>query len=565
VKADEELDLLKFGILELDTPVERFAALKILVDSRKRESLDAIRDLIPRSRHPEMQAMLLHMVALPRDPRDIPLLERMLASKDAEVRGAAAESLGFLHAPTYPLTPGITWSPSNVLLATTPPIDVSELANEPDIDPLDPFSPSDPEEIRRQREQRLSWDVRDEIEAVMLQGKSREEREAAARGLVTWPPATCRLRLAEWGVWIDGPGKLEVAKSVLEEIPPFVHRTGNPAGSLSVNRPQMAYGPAFVTKPIIHLTSERALAVDLEIAISNGRPWFAFPRPDCFTVHEVNAGLPLTPEMSLVDLDSLEAKSLPALDPVFEGYPWIHPSSRNQRISLVPWSGGTGVSAIGLRWQSLIVSPGREPWMALPDVSAKPGYSWWTSLRDVPSSWITSQGETERFFYYDGPTLAKSPVSARLEKSALHLKSRDIFSDRYKEQDRKNLEHVLQSGGQPPERDCLFVERRKNSTRGFRHKFSTALGREETLNLAEQKWLTENELEKTLLTILLERGLTAKEAGGLIESWREKFLHNSGKRLLTFLTPAEYNRMCQLRIRPASTEEVRVGIVLTEL
>jgi hypothetical protein len=48
--------------------------------------------------------------------------------------------------------------------------------------------------------------------------------------LLSWPPENYKLRVAEWGVWINDGGKLKLMQSVLDEIPPFVHRTGNPIG-----------------------------------------------------------------------------------------------------------------------------------------------------------------------------------------------------------------------------------------------------------------------------------------------------------------------------------------------
>ena len=85
------------------------------------------------------------------------------------------------------------------------------------------------------------------------------------------------------------------------------------------------------------------------------------------------------------------------------------------------------------------------------------------------------------------------------------------------------------------------------------------------MNLAEQSWQTGDAVEKSLRRILHEHGLSEEETTGFVISWREKFLQNPGRRLLTFLTEAEYERMCPLEIRPKTTEQVRVGIVLTEL
>ena len=122
--------------------------------------------------------------------------------------------------------------------------------------------------------------MRAALETMMLDGPSSEERMAAARALLAWPPADYRLRVAEWGVWINDGGQLKLAQSVLDEIPPFVHRTGNTVASLSDRlNPIM-----IITKPIMHFTADRPLAADVEVLIAQGRPWFAYPRPDDFTM-----------------------------------------------------------------------------------------------------------------------------------------------------------------------------------------------------------------------------------------------------------------------------------------
>ena len=36
----------------------------------------------------------------------------------------------------------------------------------------------------------------------------------------------------------------------------------------------------FITKPILYFTTDRPLAVDMEVLHRAGRPWFAYPWPD---------------------------------------------------------------------------------------------------------------------------------------------------------------------------------------------------------------------------------------------------------------------------------------------
>src|SRR5437868_2146843 len=77
------------------------------------------------------------------------------------------------------------------------------------------------------------------------------------------------------------------------------------------------------------------------------------------------------------------------------------------------------VSAVGSRWQSLIVTPSKLAWMQPPAVPTDNKYAWWNRLRQVPGSWVSSRGESERFLYYDGPTRARSPVTVRLVEGSL--------------------------------------------------------------------------------------------------------------------------------------------------
>jgi hypothetical protein len=48
-------------------------------------------------------------------------------------------------------------------------------------------------------------------------------------------------------------------------------------------------------------------------------------------------------------------------------------------------------------------------------VPADPKFAWWTRLRDVESSWVSSRGESDRFLYYDGPTVRPAPLHVKLE------------------------------------------------------------------------------------------------------------------------------------------------------
>jgi len=81
--------------------------------------------------------------------------------------------------------------------------------------------------------------------------ESPRQRIAGLKLLLENEPAVgYRLRVAEWGVWINCKGQLKVVQSVIDEIPKFVHRTGNTAASLvAARRATYAYIAWFTTEP----------------------------------------------------------------------------------------------------------------------------------------------------------------------------------------------------------------------------------------------------------------------------------------------------------------------------
>lgn len=531
--AEEQIPLLRWGILNLEEPEERLAALKILVESHGVESVPVIRGLIPECDDDELKATLVHLLLFARDPSDLPLFERLLRSPAPVIRAAAAESIGYMKHPAY----DISDQNGRVRLNTIPPITV----------PVEAFIEfermlASEEGLPRWDYDNVPWAFHDRVEAIMLSGATSEERTAAARALIEWPPEKYSLRISEWGVWIDEGGQRLTTKGVLEEIPAFVHTTGNPLASLRINRGQR---PMVITKPILHLTTDRPLAVDLEVAITQGRPWYAFPRPDTLTVDAKWGSADITP------WEAMEAKELAPLPELSEGYPWIHPADRSGDLGYGLFiSDRSPIDAVGLRWQSLIVSPERQSWMQQPAVPHDPKFRWWEDLRKVPSAWVTSQGETERFLYYDGPTTARSPLKATLDETALTIVARDLFGN-------VPFEPAFRKA-------CLFVDTTHSPPQAIwidPHTFSN----EVRLVLSEQVWLIgRRDIERIFRSMLLKQGLTKEEAGGLLDAWRERFFAAPGQRLLTLLTRAEYDRMCPLKVRPPATETVRVGVVLRE-
>ena len=393
--------ILKMAVTQLESPRERIAGLRILLESSSATALAMLREALRDERDPQVKAVELRLVGLYRDATTADMVFHYLDDADARVRAAAADALGLIHCPAYPIYPfRILWDANK--FKGDPPIDLGSVLEwvmdqgkpRPDRNINDCLLPMNVIELPA-----AMWAA---LETMMLDGPSSEERMAAARALLAWPPADYRLRVAEWGVWINDGGQLKLAQAVLDEIPPFVHRTGNTVASLSDRLiPIMV-----ITKPIMHFTADRPLAADVEVLISQGRPWFAYPRPDDFTMLASpgygNWGNKPDPDPVLAVFDKAH---VPELQPTAEGYPWLAPPHRmygSTRRSL--GAGDNEITDLGLRWQSLIISPNRQSWMTPPSIEDRQRYGWWERLRTVPSSWLSSQGESERFLYYDGPT-----------------------------------------------------------------------------------------------------------------------------------------------------------------
>ena len=162
-----------------------------------------------------------------------------------------------------------------------------------------------------------------------------------------------------------------------------------------------------ITKPIIHITVDQPLVVDLSVKIAGGRPWFVFPMPDDFSIKGSTGQLGV-PQIQPRDVP--EKMELGELDDLREGYPWLAPSHSRHYVNYPV--------AAGFRWQTLFVAPEKPDWMKLEPVQ-DPQFAWWERLRDVNCSWVDNRGESERFLYYDGPTELPSPVRVRKETGHL--------------------------------------------------------------------------------------------------------------------------------------------------
>ncbi len=541
LKPEQQTEILVIAATRLTDPVARMAGLKILAEMQGSAAERPLWRIVSASHDPEIKAAAIRLLCLSRKPSVLPRLEIYLDDEEPLVRAAAAESLGFIFRPTFEIPIGTEYGfVMSPRLSTIPPIDISGFGTQ--------STWSTPVEGPAS--------LRGRLEAMMLRGPTTEERTAAARALVSWPPPSYSLRIAEWGVWIDDGGQLKLVQSVLDEIPPFVHQTGNAADSFADRINQIMV----ITKPIVHLTSDVPLAVDLEVLIRQGRPWYAYPRPDDFAIAASQEyGLPRKtyPQQIESALKRFDRTDLQPLLPLSEGYPWTAPNHR----AVGSLSGGMGAlgnvaSGLGLRWQSLIVSPQRLDWMQPPAVGTNSRYQWWQQLRSVPSSWVASQGETERFLYYDGPSYARSPIAICLSGNQLYLAGQPMFGSPSLPDD---------PGDVVPARRALVLRVVGNQREALEVVISSTPAESMVVELAEKMPLVGDAVEARFRELLCEQGLTAAEGEGLVASWRKQFFATDGTRVLLFLSRADYDQMCPLTVRPEPTEVARVGLVLTEL
>ncbi len=555
--------ILKMAVTQLESPRERIAGLRVLLESSPATALAMLREGLRDERDPQVKAVELRLVGLYRNATSADMVFQHLDDADARVRAAAADALGLIHCPAYPIFP-FRFFTNDDAFASDPPIDLRPLLecvmdqgkSPPDSRNIDDCLPMNVIE--------LPAAMRAALETMMLDGPSSEERMAAARALLAWPPADYRLRVAEWGVWINDGGQLRLAQAVLDEIPPFVHRTGNTVASLSDRlMPIMV-----ITKPIMHFTADRPLVADVEVLISQGRPWFAYPRPEDFTMLASpgygSLGNRRDPGLVLAVFDKAH---VPELQPTAEGYPWLAPPHRTYGSYSASMGGGPNeITDLGLRWQSLIISPDQQSWMTPPSIEDRRRYGWWEQLRSVPSCWLSSQGESERFLYYDGPTHKSSPVQAVVKGKRLHLKSFPMPDTTVwkPEADCCPLApFACQAvGDYGTKRHGLYIE--VTSGQSAARIVHVADGQSD-VDLEALAPMTSATAQKHLLAMLTEYGLTADEASGLADVWKRQFWETPGKRLLVILSANDYDAMCPLHIRPKPTELVRLGVLLTEL
>jgi hypothetical protein len=521
----EELLYLRTALMKLPTVPERIGALKLLFERRPQDASIIVIEALSHEKHPEMIAWLIRMLGALRHGSTLGVITPYLDDPRPAIAAAAVDAIG--------LTLGLPTETSGYQTQSTPPI-------------LFGFERHGTYPVAQTAEQKSELISR--LLPLMTGSAHVEVREAAARALVDLPSPNYQLRVVEWGVLVASGTGYTLPQTIIDEIPPFVHRTGNPLAELEQGRPKM-----FISaKPIIHITASATLAVDLEIYIRGGRPWFAYPKPDDMLLEPMpNSGqLGARSVPPNVKMEQFDNASLGKIEGLAEGYPWTSPGHR----SLV---NAYAYDALGLRWQSVIVSPKQPPWMKLPQVPADPKFQWWPHLRDVPSSWVCSRNESERFLYYDGPTLAPAPMLVRREGSKLNITLRNVMPGYMQNPIGAPAKQTVAD----PERKGIFVQVEEKVVRWAVLVINGPIGQIFEPTLQEGK---EADASAALAELLTERGMTPEEAAGLVDAWSEQFFRTNGSRFIARMTPDDYDLLFPMNIRPRPTTLIRVGLILTE-
>ena len=575
---EQELMVVNYALRSLPAGRDRISALKILCELRPNDAYDVLLQHAREDSDAETRAIELRLIGLFRRVDTVDFLMECLRDKHPEVRAAAADALGIIHRPAYRVPIGSSFFGiiGPPVIDSDPPISLEKLSK--DFSPTgkrgDLYAGAEPIV--------LAGEVRDALENTMLRGVTSTEREAAARALLKWPPEKYRLRVMEWGVWIDDSGEMKLLKSVLDEIPAFVHRTGNSVSSLDDRINHVI----FFTKPVIQVTTDAPMAVELEVQFRRGRPWFAYPLPDDFGVMasmlRSNGGNAPVQRQFLSSLDNAE---LAPLENLREGFPWLAPKHR----LCGDFSGGPRAIAdrsevhndilnMGLHWQSLIVSPQQLSWMQPPNAGADAKFKWWSDLRSVPCSWVSSRGESERFLYYDGPTLAHTPLRITRNANSLSFVHQAMFPKPPNDDQHDASEWTIfeampvppGAAGKPRRGmfvNCFSENYFKTGTRSplERNTFLLTLpDRDETTTMPQFKQNSAEQCVEEFVGLLTEQGLIREEARGMADCWKDAFFRRPGNRFIYLLRPDEYYEMCPIMIQPAPPEMVRVGVVLTE-
>lgn len=249
--------------------------------------------------------------------------------------------------------------------------------------------------------------------------------------------------------------------------------------------------PTPVTKPIVYFYSRRPRTVKLKVCIPTGRPSSWWP-----------------PAQDYGPKPALPARGRDGMEPEAP-----KPSSIEPKDGL-------------LEWTDLALAPDAAGF--------RESTGWWATARKPDSCPVRSEGEAEKFLFYDG--FADFSPAARVDWA-------------------KDGRVTVANGSPDPYAGVIAVRVEEGDCWSAVH---GRLARDASATLKPAKGAPD--LARELRTA----GLTPKEADSLVEIWSDEFFRIDGVRVLVLLDRAAYDRLLPIEITPAPKELVRVLIAHLE-
>lgn len=98
---DDQIVALRAGIIQLPTPRERLAALRLLIEEHADRAVPVLTDAVRREQDSAIRCAELRLLGLFRDRTSAPLLAQFMSNGDPASRAAAADALGLLRHPPF--------------------------------------------------------------------------------------------------------------------------------------------------------------------------------------------------------------------------------------------------------------------------------------------------------------------------------------------------------------------------------------------------------------------------------------------------------------------------------
>ncbi len=456
-------------------------------------------------------------------------------------------------------------------------------------------------------ESRKEPELRDALSAALAEPwRSASETQLATKG---------DFAVHEWGVWKEqstsrvprpAKGRMAPAGPTLADLPPFVHRSRVSARTLGGARhdPNASIVIYEVLKPVVFFYASRPQVVFLQVEFHHGRPWTFYPQPTDYTQKAISsaaggiprAARPLRVVPGVISVGDRELPEVTRLDETTYALagglmrvapPWLDPQGTELsaetraeltgRYRVAPWRVPRSpyvapqrkgrntnppftVSEVGLEWCGLRIGFPAELEASRPEADSD---SWWSFLREVPSTPIAIRGESEDFLFYDGAVPLQPPLSVFWSDEGLSVRVR-AFSDKGST-DPWQVDPTSPPGVLATIPACFVVHVSADTpVRGTVLRALAPSAQPHRVAFPEME-LEGPEVRERFEETLREQGLTAAEARSLTRTWNAEFFQTPGTRLLTFIPRRLYDTLLPMKIRPPPRELVRVGVVWKEL